>query len=120
MYLAEEVLAGLPSDIANALLNISILPRFCEAVTGIKGLVEKISNVPSVNLLMQRIDEQGRWLRIHPVLIDVLKQRLEKSFDKDYQSTLYQKASLWCEDNGRTFSAIEYAINADNIDRAIS
>jgi LuxR family maltose regulon positive regulatory protein len=124
MYMAEEVLSGLNNDIAQALLEISILHRFthslCDAVTGMPRIIEKLSNEPAINLLMQRLDEENRWFRVHPLLRDVLLQRLELTYSHHDQQALYQRASLWCEDNGRTYSAIKYSLSANDTNRAVA
>ncbi|MBA3871214.1 MAG: helix-turn-helix transcriptional regulator [Anaerolineae bacterium] len=120
-YLTEEVLQRQPEAVRDFLLQTSILSRLsgplCDAVTGQHDGHGTLKALERGNLFVVTLDDQRQWYRYHHLFADVLQARVME--DQRYQvSTLHQRASLWYEQNGLPFDAIQHALAAEDFERA--
>jgi LuxR family maltose regulon positive regulatory protein len=119
-YLADEVLNQCSEETLNFLLHTSILDRMCgplcEAVTGQSGSQRMLEALEHANLFIMPLDEECKWYRYHHLFTEVLQQRLHK-LHPNQLSELYQRASLWHEQEGLMAEAVNYAMAARDFDR---
>jgi LuxR family maltose regulon positive regulatory protein len=119
--LAEEVLASLPEDTKEFLLETSVLRRMtgplCDAVVGRVGSAKVLRELARSNLFVVPLDEQGEWYRYHHLVSDLLLYEL-KSSRPELVPILHERASVWSEDERFFDSAIRHAIAATDYERA--
>jgi LuxR family maltose regulon positive regulatory protein len=141
-YLLEEVLEQQPEEIQAFLLRTSILDRLCgrlcDAVASVEATSrstgtallssakplgpsasgqETLEYLQHANLFIIPLDEERRWYRYHHLFSDLLRQRL-RQIQPEQVSTLHLQASEWYEQNGFVDEAIEYALRAEDFERA--
>jgi LuxR family maltose regulon positive regulatory protein len=121
-YLIEEVLEQQSETIQRFLLRTSILERLngalCAAVTGEENQQEILEYLEHANLFIVPLDDERQWYRYHRLFADLLQQRLEKTL-ADQLPTLHERASHWYELNRFLDEAIEHALRAGNVERAV-
>ena len=121
-YLIEEVLQRQTQEIRTFLFQTSILDRFnsalCKAVTGQGNSHEILVYLDKSNLFIIPLDVDRSWYRYHRLFSDLLRARLEQRYSERVPE-LHRRASLWFEEYGFTFAAIDHALNADDYQRAI-
>ena len=122
-YLTAEVLAALPADIQRFLLQTSILKQLsgplCQAVSGQADSQLILERLERENLFVIALDHKRAWYRYHRLFADFLQFRLQHT-EADAIVELNDRASAWCEANGMIWEAIDYALAAQNYDRAAS
>jgi LuxR family transcriptional regulator, maltose regulon positive regulatory protein len=125
-YLVEEVLKAQPKKVGAFLLQTSLLDNMCgplceaviDAVTiGPVNGQDMLESLEKMNLFVIPLDNERRWYRYHHLFADVLRKHLEHQFPH-LLDELHHRASLWYEQNGLTFEAIQQAIVANDKDRA--
>jgi LuxR family maltose regulon positive regulatory protein len=143
-YLMEEALVRQPATVQTFLLRTAILDRLCaplcDAVLG-GGAEQPLSKddpsshtprplgtpassqeilefLDQTNLFVVPLDEERRWYRYHHLFADLLRQRLERT-QPDSVPELHQRASVWYERQGLTAAAIEHALSAKDVQRAL-
>ncbi len=110
-YLVEEVFQHQPPYIQDFLLQTSILERLCgplcDAVcsrgTGVSGRNDSQSILRYLeqgNLFTIPLDNRRHWYRYHRLFADLLRQRLGQSAQTQDITSLYLRASRWCERRG--------------------
>ena len=121
-YLAEEVLARQPDALRTFLLTTSVLDRMCaslcEALTDDPESQSVLERVEHANLFLDPLDDVREWYRYHQLFADVLNQRLRHEH-LDMVPVLHQKASDWFEGRGLLLDAIQHALLAQDLPRAI-
>jgi LuxR family maltose regulon positive regulatory protein len=125
-YLVAEVLHQQPEHIQTFLLQTSILDRLngslCDAVcfdtTETPNGQEILAYLEHANLFVIPLDNERRWYRYHHLFADLLRQRLHQA-QQGQVRTLHNRASVWYGQNGFTHEAIEYAIRAEDFERAV-
>jgi len=147
-YLVEEVLDQQPPALQEFLLKTSILDRFsgslCDAVLEIgdrrsetgDGRVEAtdrqdlvpniqspsqqiLENLESSNLFIVPLDDERRWYRYHRLFSDLLRKRLWQT-SPALVPALHHRASAWNEQQGLMAAAIEHALAAQDLERAVA
>ena len=129
-YLAAEVLANLPPEVQRFLLQTSILKRLngplCNAVCSTEPAVTGqadgqliLERLERKNLFILPLDNKRAWYRYHRLFADFLQYRLKQT-QADIIPILNDRAAAWCEANGMIWEAIDYALAAQNYDRAAS
>jgi LuxR family maltose regulon positive regulatory protein len=129
-YLVEEVLDRQAPGIQEFLLQTSILERLtaplCDAVRF--GLAEShgtsrgedsqaiLEQLEQANLFLVPLDDERRWYRYHRLFADLLRSRLQQDHGERV-STLYRRASAWCETQGLISEAVGHALAAGDIER---
>jgi LuxR family transcriptional regulator, maltose regulon positive regulatory protein len=120
-YLAEEVLQRQPEQIRHFLLQTSVLERLsgplCDAVTGQNGGKAKLAALEQGNLFVVPLDDRRQWYRYHQLFADVLHAHLLDEQPDDIPE-LHRRASIWYEQNGDQFEAIDHALAAQDVERA--
>jgi LuxR family maltose regulon positive regulatory protein len=122
-YLMEEVLSHQSQEVQDFLLKTSVLEHMCAglcaAVTQ-KTLIasqELLEHLVKANLFVISLDEERCWYRYHHLFNDLLLVRL-RGVAPRRAILLYQRASDWYEDNGDSRLAVEYALKAQDSQRA--
>jgi LuxR family maltose regulon positive regulatory protein len=129
-YLVEEVLEQQSESVQDFLLQTAVLNRMtgslCDAVrfgeakspTGQANGQATLEMLERANLFIVPLDEERLWYRYHHLFSDLLCGRLRQT-RPDLAQTLYDRASEWYEENGFTDEAIEYALRAQDFERAV-
>jgi len=126
-YLAEEVLKLQPQEVSTFLLQTSILERMCaplctvvveDGTTGPVDSQARLESLEQMNLFLIPLDGERRWYRYHHLFSDVLNRRLEHQYP-DQLPELHQRASKWYELNNFLPEAIQHALEAGDLDRAV-
>jgi LuxR family transcriptional regulator, maltose regulon positive regulatory protein len=121
-YLAEEVLARQPDALRTFLLTTSVPDRMCaslwEALTDDPDSQSVLERVEHANLFLDPLDDVREWYRYHQLFADVLNQRLRHEHP-EIVPLLHQKASDWFERRGLLLDAIQHALLAQDLPRAV-
>lgn len=122
-YLTEEVLNLQATEVRNFLLRTSILktlsPALCRTlVPGVdaEGLLRKLE---AENILITRIDGEGRSFRYHSLFIGFLQAQLARELPDEIPQ-LHRAAARWFESQQRPVPAIEHALEGGDLDHAIA
>src|SRR5215471_54721 len=121
-FLAEEVLSRQPGEIQQFLARTSPLARFCaplcDAVTGTTGGAGIIEVLERENLFLVPLDDNRQWYRYHHLFAQVLRSRLAR-IEPALMTTLHERASAWLEQAGQAEEAIQHALAAADVTRAV-
>jgi LuxR family maltose regulon positive regulatory protein len=119
----EELLGGLPREMVQFMLRTAILDRLsaplCEAVTGASSSQELLGSIETRQMLLTPLDREGRWYRYHPLLAEYLTLRLQSELGNEIPG-LHQRASLWYASQELWTEAVQHAIAAGDLVRALS
>jgi LuxR family maltose regulon positive regulatory protein len=120
-YLIEEVLDQQSSDVEQFLLQTSILDRFCaplcNSVIGGEDSQEVLQYLEQANLFLVPLDHRREWYRYHRLFADLLRHRLRMR-EASAVAGLCNRASDWFETEDMLAEAIDYALAAENWERA--
>jgi LuxR family maltose regulon positive regulatory protein len=120
-YLAE-MLDGLPDEMALFMLRTAMLDRLsaplCEAVAGATSCDRMLASMEQRQLLLTPLDQEGRWYRYHPLLAEYLNGRLQTERDVEVP-VLHRRAALWYAAEELWTDAVQHAIAAGDVDRAL-
>jgi len=120
-YLMEEVLEQQPENVQTFLLQTAVLNRLtgslCDALTGQGDGQSTLEYLEHANLFIVPQDNERHWYRYHHLFAELLRQRLRQT-QPDWVPMLLQLASVWYEENGFIDEAIEYALLAEEFERA--
>jgi LuxR family maltose regulon positive regulatory protein len=118
--LGEEILARLPEEVRQFLLETSVLEKMtgslCDAVVGKEHSGMLLRELARRNLFVVPLDEQGEWYRYHHLFSELLLYEL-KSSQPELEPVLRGRASAWLEDAGFFDDAIRHAIIAEDHER---
>jgi LuxR family maltose regulon positive regulatory protein len=122
-YLAVDVVGKLPHALRAFLLATAGLRRLCvslcDAVTGRGDSATMLRKLEDANLFLQPLDETREWYRYHALFAEFLQLQLRQSAP-EREAGLARKASDWCGGNGLMVEAVEYSLQAHDIDHAIA
>lgn len=122
-YLLEEVLNCQTEQVQDFLLRTSILTRLhgslCDALVGGQSGHEMLEQLERANLFLIRLDGRGEWFRYHHLFADLLRLKLKQKQPGAIRE-LQIKASQWFEQNNFADEAINYALAAQDWDRALN
>ncbi len=120
-YLMEEVLEQQPENVQTFLLQTAVLNRLtgslCDALTGQGDGQSTLEYLEHANLFIVSQDNERQWYRYHHLFADLLRQRLPQT-QPDWVPMLLLRASVWYEENSFIEEAIEYALRAEEFERA--
>jgi LuxR family maltose regulon positive regulatory protein len=120
-FLVSEMLAGLPAELVEFLIETSVLDVFdadlCAAVTGIDDSEAMLDRLLAANLFVVPLDEQGRWYRYHHQFRAFLRARLASSGTANLRAA-HDRACQALEDRGDEMGALEQAMAMPDGDRA--
>ncbi len=122
-YMTAEVLSHLPISIQEYLIKTSILDQLCgplcEAVT---GMSEKMASGQPILEWLERtdffltpMDDQQHWYRIHDIVRQFLRARLEQMHGSAEIAALHLRASAWYAANGDLDEALRQAVAAGDM-----
>ncbi len=117
-YLSEDVLAPLPEDIQQFVLQTSVLDRLCgplcNAVTEREDGQVMLETVERENLFLVPLDEKREWFRFHGVFRDFLLERL-KQHNAGEVLDLHLRAARWYMAHDLPEQAFHHAVDAKDI-----
>ncbi len=122
-FLLDEVLAYLPADVLDFLLETSVLDRFdaelCNTMTGRSDAALLLRRIEAANLFLVRLPADGTWFRYHPLFRDLLRFELE-SRRPDRARELSQRAARHFTARGENAAAVRLLHAAGDDDAAFS
>jgi LuxR family maltose regulon positive regulatory protein len=120
-FLVSEVLASLPSDLVDFLVETSVFEMFdaelCAAVTGAEDAAMVLDRLVRANMFIIPLDEPGRWFRYHHLFGAFLRARL-RSLGRARMRNAHLRASAALEDKGSVAGALRHAMTVGDADRA--
>ncbi len=118
-YLADEVLGGVDEDLRTFLVRTSIAERFTaelgRELTGRTDADALLERAERANLFIVPLDAERRWYRYHRLFADYLRSQV----GEDERRSLHERAADWFERMGFESDAIEHALAASSLDRAV-
>ena len=124
-YLMEEVIAQLPDDLQNHLLQISILDRFnaelCERVCQElqEPGAEFLKRLQKANLFIIGLDGTGEWFRFHHLFQQFLQEQFKTRYRTLEQAALHQRAKHWFQEHEWFEEALDHAFAGGDIPGAV-
>ncbi|MFK0090613.1 LuxR C-terminal-related transcriptional regulator [Pseudomonas sp. NPDC090755] len=122
-YLAENVMAHLPPELASFMENVSICRRFnaslAQAVTGCETAQAMLKRLDEENLLIFRVEADDRqpWYRFHALFGDFLTTRLARR-DSGSQTELHYRAARWFAERKLLAESVRHATLAGDLSSA--
>jgi LuxR family maltose regulon positive regulatory protein len=120
-YLRSELLAHLSPDEVRFLTRTAVLERMsgplCDAVLESSGGAAMLERLERSNLFLVPLDSDRQWYRYHHLFQELLRAELEHA-DPDLLPPLLARACEWCVANGQLETAMGYAQEAGDVDRA--
>lgn len=117
-YLTEQVIANLPDDCQDFLVETSLLERFnaslADAARGRSDSDSLLPRVAALEALLVPLDAERSWFRYHLMLADFLRPRLSAERARE----IHRAAACWLADHQDWSSAVAHAIQADDVDLA--
>lgn len=119
-YLAENVMAHLPPELATFMESVSICRRFnaslAQAVTGSDSAQAMLKRLDEENLLIFRVEADDRqpWYRFHALFGDFLATRLARR-DSNAQTELHYRAARWFAERKLLAEAVRHATLAGDL-----
>lgn len=129
-YLAGELLQQQQPALQAFLVKTSILDRLCAPLcAAVLGTGEDAKECESArahlrsleenNLFLFALDAEARWYRYHPLLQQLLQQRLVQVLAPAEIAALHARASAWLAAAGYTDEALTHAIGAGDMQAAV-
>ena len=87
----------------------------CEALTEAPGSRATLADLARSNLLLVPLDRRGQWYRYHHLFRDMLLAELERQ-TPGLMPVLRRRAANWCLQNDLPEEALEYFIEAGDVD----
>ena len=122
-YLAEDVMAHLPPELASFMESMSICRRFnaslAQAITGDSSAQAMLKRLDEDNLLIFRVEADDRqpWYRFHALFGDFLATRLARR-DSAAQTELHNRAARWFAERKLLAEAVRHATLAGDLSYA--
>ncbi|UVE19718.1 LuxR C-terminal-related transcriptional regulator [Pseudomonas sp. LS44] len=119
-YLAEEVMAHLPVELAGFMERISMCRRFnaslAEAVTGCLDAPALLKRMAEENLMIVRVESDDRqpWYRFHALFGDFLSARLARQHQRELVE-LHRRAARWLAEHALLAEAVRHATLGDDL-----
>ena len=113
-FLVSEVLASLPPDLVDFLVETSVLDAFdaelCAAVTGVeRGRRPLLERLLAADLFVVPLDDRARWYRYHHLFGAFLRARLA-SLGSARLAAAHERASQALEERGDVEGALQHAM----------
>ncbi len=122
-YLAEDVMAHLPAELADFMERISVCRRFnaalAGAVTGRENAPDMLQRLEEENLLIFRVEAEDRqpWYRFHPLFGEFLSTRLARRHAPAI-AELHRRAAHWLAERTLLAEAVRHATLAGDLEFA--
>jgi LuxR family maltose regulon positive regulatory protein len=123
-YLFHEVLSHIDPAVEQALVQLSVIDRFCaelyaslcvEGAAPISGAAngrQFIAWLQEANLFLVPLDPGGRWFRFHATFLDMLRRRSRKRHGDAERAELHRRAGAWFAAAGFYDEALDHAVAA--------
>jgi LuxR family maltose regulon positive regulatory protein len=122
-YLVEEVLSRQPETVQTFLLQTSILERLttslCNAITKQTDSQAILEKLERNNLFIFPLDNRRQWYRYHHLFAELLHHRLCQQTAPQDLAALHHRAADWYEANSLSTEAIDHALKAPDLERAV-
>ena len=119
-YLRSELWSGIDDDTLRFLTRTSILTELtgpmCDAVLCSRGSGSILRDLRASNMLVIPLDSQDQRFRYHHLLLDALRDELERR-ESDLIPVLHDRAGRWFEEVGDIESAIRHAKSSGRLER---
>jgi LuxR family maltose regulon positive regulatory protein len=120
-FLMSEVLASLPSDLVDFLVETSVLEAFdaelCVAVTGVDDAAALLDRLVAANLFVVPLDDAAGFYRYHHLFAAFLRARLA-SLGRSKRRATYERASQALEQRGDIAGALTHAMAINDVSHA--
>ncbi len=120
-FLVSEVLASLPPELVDFLVETSVLDAFdaglCVDVTGRAEAPDLLDRLLAANLFVVPLDDQARWYRYHHLFGAFLRARLASLGTARLQAA-HDRACRVLEDRRDVEGALTHAIAMGDVERA--
>lgn len=115
-FLAEQVVASLPEELAEFLFDISVLDQVTAAlVDGVRRRRDSLvllEQIKPLYPLLTSTDRGAEEYRLHPLLAEHLRERL-RIFQPDRFALLHATAARELAKTGRILEAVRHALTAE-------
>ena len=135
-YLVSEILAQQVPVHSDCMLKIAVLERFNAELCQTVCFGDQAENKPDVdfetingnvflewlqasNLFVIPLDDQNQWFRFHHLFREFLQDELSHRSEPEEITRLHKRSSQWFAENGYFEEALNHALTADDIDRAV-
>jgi len=122
-YFVSEVLEQQPAEIAEFMLDTSILGvltvEACAAVTGRQDAAALLRAVETAHLFLVALDDDRTSFRYHRLVRQTLRAEL-RARDRARERALQLRAAEWSEASGDTRRAARHYLAAQQADRALA
>jgi LuxR family maltose regulon positive regulatory protein len=116
-YLRDDVLARLPDDVRQFLLQTSILERMCgslcDAVTGRDDSQAMLERLERENLFLTPLDDSRSWFRYHRFFADFVQAELRRRLPAEI-AHLHRRAATWHLEHELREPAFDHAVASDD------
>jgi LuxR family maltose regulon positive regulatory protein len=120
-YLAKEVLEQQSPEVAEFLLQTSILerlsPALCRAMTGDERSAEFLRDVARNSLFVSALDDDREWYRYHHLFAEFLQTELLRCSEAQV-AVLHTRAAAWFEEHDQLEEAVRHWLAAGDASRA--
>jgi LuxR family transcriptional regulator, maltose regulon positive regulatory protein len=120
----DEMMDGLPRDVALFMLRTAVLDRFCaplcQAVTQHRLSGDLLELIANRQLLLVPLDRDGSWYRYHALLSAHLREKLATELGPDDIAILHRRASQWYASQKLWTEAVQHAFAAGDTEQAAS
>jgi LuxR family maltose regulon positive regulatory protein len=121
-YLGEDVLAPLPDNLRQFLLQTSILDRLCgplcDVVTGREGGQDMLETLERENLFLVPLDDSRQWFRYHRLFGDFLHEELHRHHPAEVAG-LHRRAAWWYLAHDLPEQAFRHAVAGEDVELVI-
>jgi LuxR family transcriptional regulator, maltose regulon positive regulatory protein len=118
-YLRAEELARVGPAELEFLCRSAVLDRMCgplcDAVLERNDSAQVLEQLEHENMFVVALDHRRHWFRYHHLFREMLQAELERR-EPELSANLNRRAASWCEANGQSEVAIEYAAAAGDTD----
>lgn len=122
-YFVSEVLSAQSESFQDFLLRTSVLKQFCGAlcdcITGRRDSAQQLAEMERSGLFLEALDGTGEWFRYHALFAEAMRTEAHRRLGEDTLRALSAQASIWFESQRRFAEAIEAALQAQDMPRAI-
>ncbi len=122
-YFVSEVLNAQSASLQDFLLRTSVLKQFsgdlCDCLTGRQDSASQLAEMERSGLFLEALDGTGEWFRYHALFAEAMRAEAQHRLGKDVLRALSAQASSWYEAQERFAEAIEAALQAQEIPRAL-
>ena len=120
-YLIDEVMARLPAEMNEFLLQTAFLerlcPALCNAVTGSTESARMLHEMEQMGLFLVPLDDVRVWYRYHHLFAEFLQQSLRET-NPAVLAVIHDRAGRWFEQNGFPREAVRHAFATGDQERA--